>query len=120
MSADVNDIIHAPRYLVIAFLGPVSTIPCEVVTYSKDTWVLSSRKRASLLLWVPMQKSPCSRMASRIGWIRQLAGLRDLPHTISHFPLPSPTFACAAWAVLAPRKHLSSTKTAELRWVKSL
>lgn len=29
---DVNDIIHAPCYLVIAFLGPVSTIPCEVIT----------------------------------------------------------------------------------------
>lgn len=37
VSTDVNDIIHAPCYLVIAFLGPVSTIPSEIVTYQKDT-----------------------------------------------------------------------------------
>lgn len=41
VSTYVNDIIHTPCYLVIAFLAPVSTIPCEVVTCSKDTKVVT-------------------------------------------------------------------------------
>lgn len=92
VSADVNDIIHPPCYLIIAFLGPVSTIPREVVTYSKDTRVVSSRKCASLLLWALMQNRLRSGMAKSLGWIKQLTGIPKLtaawPAT-HHFPLLS-------------------------------
>lgn len=59
-------------------------------------------------------------MVCRAGWIRQLAGfassqLCDLPHTTSHFPLPPLARLCSTWAVLAPHKHLKSTKTVKLR-----
>lgn len=118
VSTDVNDIIHAPCYLVIAFLAPVSTIPCEVVTCSKDTGLISSSKCASFGLW--------GRTDHAIGWqvwqggsgsLQAFASSRlcDLPHTISHFPLPSLALLCSTWVVLAPNKHLNSTKAVELR-----
>lgn len=123
VSTYVNDIIHAPCYLVIAFLAPVSTIPCEVVTCSKDTRLISSSKWASFGLWC--------RTDHAIGWRVGQGGLGssqafassqlcDLPNTISHFPLPSLALCCSTWAVLAPNKHLNSTKTVKLtslpRW----
>lgn len=93
VSAYVNDIIHAPCYLVIAFLVPVSTIPREVVTCSKDTGLISSSECAGFGLWC--------RTDGAVGWCVGQGGSGSLQALQAHSCVtcltPLLTSLCHSW-----------------------